>query len=320
MAEKKRLKTRIALKHDVEANWNQATNFKPDAGEAIVYESEVDAEGQIRKDSSGNDIVIPQGRSAMTVSRMKLGDGIKYVKDLSFIQEGMVDNVSVVCDENGFISLPKKYVEYLDNQLYQAPSISNFDFFSASSTEIGTTISISQFTHKETNIDSIRGKLTLKEGNTGLLSNIYPSASTTTLSFERDYTRTTPGTVTVTLSGVNTKGASFSKSDSITFYAPHYYGALDAAELVAGSDIKSLGLTKHSSTSSNWTGTVSINNENDQYVYFVTTDSSITVKSGGFDVPLTKTTITLTLNGVATTYYCYRTAQLDAAALDYVLS
>ena len=38
MATNKTIKTRISHKHDTEANWNAAVNFKPLAGELIIYD------------------------------------------------------------------------------------------------------------------------------------------------------------------------------------------------------------------------------------------------------------------------------------------
>ena len=34
------IKARFAQKHDVEANWNKATNFIPKAGEIIIYDKD----------------------------------------------------------------------------------------------------------------------------------------------------------------------------------------------------------------------------------------------------------------------------------------
>lgn len=57
------LKARIAPKHDVEANWNKATQFVPLKGEIIIYE--------------------PDDQHAY--ARQKIGDGKTLVKNLPFI-------------------------------------------------------------------------------------------------------------------------------------------------------------------------------------------------------------------------------------------
>lgn len=69
MAIEKSFQTRIIHKHDIEDNWNKATNFKPNKGEMIVYD----------KDDNHNFV------------RLKFGDGETVVKDLPFIQTSSSD-------------------------------------------------------------------------------------------------------------------------------------------------------------------------------------------------------------------------------------
>ena len=59
----KNIKGRIQHKHDVEANWQLATNFIPMIGELIVYDPD----------------------TAHTESRLKIGDGQTLVNDLPFL-------------------------------------------------------------------------------------------------------------------------------------------------------------------------------------------------------------------------------------------
>lgn len=54
--------TRVIQKHDIEENWNKATNFIPKQGEIIVYD--IDAEHQHE--------------------RLKIGDGATLVSNLPF--------------------------------------------------------------------------------------------------------------------------------------------------------------------------------------------------------------------------------------------
>lgn len=62
MAEKI-LNARTQQKHDIEANWDKATNFIPKAGEIIVYDED----------------------AAHSHPRMKIGDGTSYLADLEFL-------------------------------------------------------------------------------------------------------------------------------------------------------------------------------------------------------------------------------------------
>ena len=63
MANEKQIKARLQQKHDIEANWNLATNFVPKQGELIVYD----------KDDEN------------AVERLKIGDGVSTVSNLPFV-------------------------------------------------------------------------------------------------------------------------------------------------------------------------------------------------------------------------------------------
>ena len=75
---------RIVQKHDIEANWNLATNFIPKKGEIIVYDTEVDA--------SGNTLTLPADRTTpYNYERFKIGDGITLIKNIPFALDGAVE-------------------------------------------------------------------------------------------------------------------------------------------------------------------------------------------------------------------------------------
>ena len=69
--------TRIQHKHDTEAHWASATNFKPLEGEIIFYDKET-------VDSEGNQSII-YGYG------MKIGDGTNLLSELPFIYYGLND-------------------------------------------------------------------------------------------------------------------------------------------------------------------------------------------------------------------------------------
>lgn len=72
----KTLKTRIIHKHDVELNWNKATNFIPKQGEIIVYDI----------DSNHN------------YERIKIGDGATNVNNLPFVISTLTnDEIDAIC-------------------------------------------------------------------------------------------------------------------------------------------------------------------------------------------------------------------------------
>lgn len=75
MAEKN-IKSRIVHKHDVELNWNKATNFIPKQGELIVYD----------KDSNYD------------YERVKIGDGATNVINLPFVISTLTnDEIDAIC-------------------------------------------------------------------------------------------------------------------------------------------------------------------------------------------------------------------------------
>lgn len=80
-------KTRIQNKHDTEASWIKAENFIPFEGEIIVYDIEVDANGNIidRAYKDVNAKTLPNDRTMpYTHTRFKIGNGIKNVNELPF--------------------------------------------------------------------------------------------------------------------------------------------------------------------------------------------------------------------------------------------
>ena len=73
----KNLKARIQHKHDLEANWNKAENFIPLPGELIIYDKEVDSEGNV--------LELPTTRTTpFDYERFKIGDGVTTVSNLPF--------------------------------------------------------------------------------------------------------------------------------------------------------------------------------------------------------------------------------------------
>jgi hypothetical protein len=84
---KQPLKTRISHKHNLEVNWITATTFLPKAGELIIYDPEVDADGNtLTMIVNGKAVpALPKGRTEpYTASRIKVGDGYHYINDLEF--------------------------------------------------------------------------------------------------------------------------------------------------------------------------------------------------------------------------------------------
>lgn len=90
MAEKT-AKLRIKQKHDTEANWKKATNFRPEAGELIVYDAD----------------------NTHSAPRFKVGDGTKLVNALPFVgtDEVLIGTSLPIADETRkfFIKTDENY-------------------------------------------------------------------------------------------------------------------------------------------------------------------------------------------------------------------
>jgi hypothetical protein len=120
----KQLNTRIAHKHDLEVNWLSAVDFTPLQGEIIIYDCEVDA--------NGNTLELPSGRAVpYTYARFKVGDGHTLVNDLPYFAGDYNDltntpvlpvYVSDLEDDLGiatteYVELVKKQIPTLISQL-----------------------------------------------------------------------------------------------------------------------------------------------------------------------------------------------------------
>ena len=95
IAHLKQISTRISQKHDFEYNWiNSASEFIPYAGEIIIYDAELDEQGNLLT-------TLPEGRTEpYTYSRMKIGDGVTLVSNLPFINDVITnDEIDEICSE-----------------------------------------------------------------------------------------------------------------------------------------------------------------------------------------------------------------------------
>lgn len=75
----KQFVTRVQHKHDTEANWNKATNFKPLAGEIIIYDAD----------------------ATHSEPRMKIGDGETLVSALPFADKQLSDRMTALEEMGG---------------------------------------------------------------------------------------------------------------------------------------------------------------------------------------------------------------------------
>ena len=184
---------------------------------------------------------------------------------------------------------------------YVAPEISTFTLTPPPiSFKLPATYTLNDITHKETNIANISGTLTLKRGSTVVKSDISPSSTDVTIAVNDTVTLTTSG-VSYTLSGTDKNGKTISKSVFVNAYYTSYIGA-STSDTISDTLIDSF--TDVSSPSLSGTRSVNISGES-KYVWFVTTSTISSIKSGGFEVPH-NTEVIYAYNG--TIYKCYRTS------------
>lgn len=94
----KEYKTRIKMKHDTTANWDNAIGFIPLAGEIIVY----DDYRTITYDDHGE-------TRTKNVPGIKIGSGNAYVQDLAFIDGDIYDKlVEHIENEDIHVALGEK--------------------------------------------------------------------------------------------------------------------------------------------------------------------------------------------------------------------
>ena len=101
MAEKS-LNTRIVHKHDLEINWEKATNFIPKQGELIIYDKETFANGLIMPntvaDGEGNSLLSSGRTTPYTYERLKIGDGATNVNTLPFVVSSITNaEIDTIC-------------------------------------------------------------------------------------------------------------------------------------------------------------------------------------------------------------------------------
>ena len=123
----KYIQGRAIQKHDIEKNWLKAVNFIPMAGEIVVYDRD-------------DNILDEALRGDYSYARVKIGDGIRNVNDLPFIQE-TIESSKVICGPNLLLSdILEAYVLNIDYNSTLAFDTSEVIFGTNSSAVLGQAI------------------------------------------------------------------------------------------------------------------------------------------------------------------------------------
>ena len=265
MSTGKKVLTRIQNKHDLETNWNNAT-FAPLPGELIVYDKEVDNEGNITK-----------------YERFKIGDGSTPINDLHFsidanqnkaayehslvsgenphgvtkqmleVYDTYTNNEALLQDiggikasdhPNGFNNVP---ITDLITELlypYKAPNISSFSLDPSASVKeknvIFTcktaTVSVEKKTKPIERIELYRGTERIKYETNGVANGV----TNLQFSINEELKGSTNTTYTVAVVEQGAEKEAASKSLTYTFVYPYFYGVINKGTTITSENIWSI--------------------------------------------------------------------------------
>lgn len=315
----KAVTTRIQHKHDLEANWLKAVNFVPMQGELIIYDAEVDTNGQT--------LTLPTGRTTpYTYERFKIGDGKTLVSNLPFSTEPIENKIKItgtVTKALGGIAKDKTYdnadiADVLSDLLfpYVAPTFNSISTSASSGTfEYGTTRTVTKvtpnFTKGSKNITSV------KIGTTNGGSDLYSGTSATsgtaiTLTKSKTYDGTTGGTIYCTISD-GTQSATKSAAVSYTYY--NYFAVTSSTTAPTSAS---------SATSNGTSAEATITTTDNSYVWFLMPNQNKkTIQQYAMNqwnnmaTTYAGTVNFTTSTNKTVTYYAYRTDKMMSASEKY---
>lgn len=114
MSIEKNMNARIQHKHDIEINWDKASNFIPKIGEIIVYDI----------DDNYN------------YSRFKIGDGVRAVTDLEFL----LDTQYILHNSSSVSQILEQYILNIDYDAILSFDTSEIVFGTNTSSILGQAI------------------------------------------------------------------------------------------------------------------------------------------------------------------------------------
>ena len=116
MSKEKMINVRLQQKHDLEKNWNKASNFIPKVGEIIVYDAD----------------------EIYSYPRIKIGDGIKFVNDLSFAND--LNTLNILHNDLILSDLINSYILNIDYDAILAFDTSEVIFGTNTTSVLGQAI------------------------------------------------------------------------------------------------------------------------------------------------------------------------------------
>ena len=193
------------------------------------------------KVSSAEHTIVPELPEEITAINNKVivaENVVPSVQELKQAIDTIGSEDGIERGEDGKFRLNEEFYKYLLKQTFKTPSISSFSLTgtnTSGSKEVGTTVTVTGIKHQETNTGNITGNLTLSRSSGAgassktVSTSIAKSSSSADVTVSDSFTASSSGTVTYTLSAPykDTTGAAktATKTASVSFYWPVYYGA-----------------------------------------------------------------------------------------------
>ena len=193
------IKSRIIHKHEIEAHWLLANNFIPKQGEIIIYDVEIDKDGNV--------LTLPDGRTTpYTYQRLKIGDGITTISELPFIagdipdinmENGSTEGAIQQATDDATFTVQNEYINSDSNVSKDASGNITTGALGDFSSEFGgksqskgkrslsegtSTVALGNYSHAEGNATFAKGPNTHAEGQmtSALAQNAHAEGSKTT--------------------------------------------------------------------------------------------------------------------------------------------
>lgn len=264
------------------------------------------------KVSSAEHTIVPELPEEITTTNDKVivaENVVPSVQELKQAIDTIGSEDGIERGEDGKFRLNEEFYKYLLKQTFKTPSISSFSLTgtnTSGSKEVGTTVTVTGIKHQETNTGNITGNLTLSRSSGAgassktVSTSIAKSSSSADVTVSDSFTASSNGTVTYTLSAPykDTTGAAktATKTASVSFYWPVYYGATSSA-----TPTDQTGLNKAASFDSSMLSipTTAAN----KHVHFLSTGTIKLYNS--LKLPITPGatgTVSITVNSQTTTY------------------
>lgn len=231
------------------------------------------------------------------------------VQDVEDNKEEILSVEKGIVRTNNTLGLNDTFYNYLVQQTFVKPTVSTFTMTGAGTYETGSSVNVLTFKHKETNIGSITGTLTLRKGSTSgtvIKSGITPSSSEVTITFTDSEKQTITSSTTYYLVGTDALGNSFNKTSAFTVNTYAY------SKLSTSTTNPTTGLTKEAVESTFKSSGKTFSYSSGQYLYLYGTTNNLKVQQYALgewtDVTYeAKGSSVITLaNGTTKQYYVYR--------------